>query len=310
MNSVRWLSEPGTLGATPAEVGVAKLQLLTWAKGNNIALPIDNYGLDALDLNIAVWSPRDEQALGAFSKWWNDQGYQPLLPARAKEPLSDTHRLALAQWAGGEAPKVLQIPGWPTGFPMPPMPPGWAPGVSWPPLGQERPPGLPSFVPWPLPQPPGWPAGIPWPPPLPALPGPTSVPTAPPQTKKSNTIWWVLGAAGIVGVLAVTLKGGGGAGGRRGNPHGGSNVPNLDGMSRQELIRFASRYESNRNRAVAKALVGDRPGYLQLARDLGHYARNKSVAMKERDEGRITSAEIYEKISDDIYRRLPADLRW
>jgi hypothetical protein len=238
------------IGALPAEIGVAKLQLITWAKGNNISLPFNDYGFNLSDLNPMLWSPRDSQALGAFSKWWNDQGYQPKLPATASEPLSDTHRLALAQWAGGEAPTSLQLPGWPTGLPMPPQPPGWPAGLPWPPfLSAERPPALPTWIVWPPPAPIGWPASVPWPPPLPALPGPGSVPTAPPPAStapatgplppapaplppesgpapatklstglavkqkpetKSNAVWWVLGVVGVVGVLLTTMTGGGG----------------------------------------------------------------------------------------------------
>ena len=90
-----------------------------------------------------------------------------------------------------------------------------------------------------------------------------------------------------------------------------SNVPNLDCIAESELLAFATFYENIRNRYDAAELIGDkRKGYMNHARNLGHYARNKHVAMQCRARGDIQAAQNYEKICEMIYYRLPADLRW
>lgn len=87
-------------------------------------------------------------------------------------------------------------------------------------------------------------------------------------------------------------------------------VPNFDAMTPQDLLTFYEKYKS-RNRALAELLVGDtRAGYLALCQGLANYASNKAAAMGCRKRGDIIGARIYEKVCDDIYDRLPEDLRW
>lgn len=87
-------------------------------------------------------------------------------------------------------------------------------------------------------------------------------------------------------------------------------VPNFDGMTRDELMGFWARYH-RASRADAERLVGDRrKGFTVLAADLANYACNKAVAMRCRAEGEIETANGYERIADNIYNRLPDDLRW
>jgi hypothetical protein len=86
-------------------------------------------------------------------------------------------------------------------------------------------------------------------------------------------------------------------------------VPNLDGMSANELRDFWHKYHRAR-RKDAESLVGRRKGSTRIAALLAAYADNKATAMDCRLRADITAAQIYEKICDDIYNRLPADLRW
>ena len=88
------------------------------------------------------------------------------------------------------------------------------------------------------------------------------------------------------------------------------NVPNLDAMWEDDLWAFWQRYQHAQKRKDARELVGARKGYTILAAKLGAYACNKAVAMKCRRDGRVETAQIYEKICDNIYAQLPEDLRW
>lgn len=86
---------------------------------------------------------------------------------------------------------------------------------------------------------------------------------------------------------------------------------NFDAMALEDLVTFAQSLESGTTRTHASRVVGDRrPGYTTIARNIGHYARNKSVAMQCRARGDIQAAQIYETICDRIYAALPADVRW
>ena len=89
-----------------------------------------------------------------------------------------------------------------------------------------------------------------------------------------------------------------------------SDVPNLDAMSRDELMDFWMRYQNRQRRADAEALVGRRPNYTTIAASLGAYAANKATAIACRQRGDIPAAKVYETICEGIYKRLPADLRW
>lgn len=87
-------------------------------------------------------------------------------------------------------------------------------------------------------------------------------------------------------------------------------VPNLDAMTHDELMNFWARYH-RATRKDAAELIGDkRKGYIGLAADLANYACNKAVAMSCRLKGNINAATNYEAYADQIYARLPADLRW
>lgn len=85
---------------------------------------------------------------------------------------------------------------------------------------------------------------------------------------------------------------------------------NLDGMDKDELMEFWGR--TNRQPVtVARELFPDKPrGYVSAARDLGHYAANKSAAMLCRENGSIQGAMMYESICETIYNRLPEFARW
>jgi hypothetical protein len=88
-------------------------------------------------------------------------------------------------------------------------------------------------------------------------------------------------------------------------------IPNFDAMTRYELMDFCARYPSRPSRKAAAALIGDtRKGYTVIAASLGAYAANKAAAMFCREQGDITGSNVYERICDDIYSRLPNDLKW
>lgn len=88
------------------------------------------------------------------------------------------------------------------------------------------------------------------------------------------------------------------------------NIPNLDAMSRTDLLDFEHEY-GRPNRAQAAYLIGDtRPGYTGLTKTIAGYAGNKAAAMYCRTKGDITGASVYERICDNIYDSLPTDLKW
>tara|TARA_R100000951_G_C2614481_1_gene172299 strand:+ start:315 stop:593 length:279 start_codon:yes stop_codon:yes gene_type:complete len=89
-------------------------------------------------------------------------------------------------------------------------------------------------------------------------------------------------------------------------------IPNLDALDSADLLSYARRYEvKGLPRAAAALLIGDRrKGYTLIARNVGHYARNAHVARECRIRGDIQAAQNYENICENIYARLPADLRW
>lgn len=86
-------------------------------------------------------------------------------------------------------------------------------------------------------------------------------------------------------------------------------APNLDGLSRDELMTFWARY-NRPSRKDAERLVGRRKGFTTLCGSLAAYASNKATAMRCRENGNIETALSYERIADGIYQRLPADLQW
>ena len=87
-------------------------------------------------------------------------------------------------------------------------------------------------------------------------------------------------------------------------------ILNLDGMNETELWELWEQCYHNPRR-TALLWFPERPeGYVRTATDLSHYACNKSVAMKYRAKGEISVAELYEKICENIYDKLPAFARW
>ena len=88
-------------------------------------------------------------------------------------------------------------------------------------------------------------------------------------------------------------------------------IPNLDAMEPEELMAFWNKYQNIGRRKDCEALIGDRrPGFTIIAANLGAYAANKATAISCRKKGEITGAEVYEKICDLIYEKLPLDCRW
>lgn len=88
------------------------------------------------------------------------------------------------------------------------------------------------------------------------------------------------------------------------------NVPNLDGMSEDDLWAFWNRYRRP-SRKDAERLIGDRrKGFTIIAMNLAHYACNRAVAMSCRAKGHIQAAEIYEQHTQLSYDRLPFDIKW
>lgn len=88
-------------------------------------------------------------------------------------------------------------------------------------------------------------------------------------------------------------------------------VPNLDAMSKEDLMAFWMKYQNISRRKDCAELIGDRrKGYTTIAKDLGAYAVNKATAIGCRLRGDIQAAQIYERICDSIYDGIPEDCRW
>lgn len=90
-----------------------------------------------------------------------------------------------------------------------------------------------------------------------------------------------------------------------------ANQENFDAMEPDDLMAFWLKTNRVRPITEARQYFPDRPtGYVRIFKDLGNYASNKATAMRERSKGHIQAAEIYERICDDIYKRLPVYARW
>jgi hypothetical protein len=91
-----------------------------------------------------------------------------------------------------------------------------------------------------------------------------------------------------------------------------SNVPNLDAMSRDDLMSFWLKYHRPGRKAVVELFPDRKPrdGSYQAVVDLACYASNKATAMSCRLRGDINSAMMYEGIADRIYDGLPEIARW
>ena len=85
-------------------------------------------------------------------------------------------------------------------------------------------------------------------------------------------------------------------------------VPNLDVIDLDELRYFFNVHKTGRKHAElfpAKPL-----GAAAVSKDLAAYAISALDARTERAEGRIEQALIYERICQDIYRKLPGWAKW
>lgn len=87
-------------------------------------------------------------------------------------------------------------------------------------------------------------------------------------------------------------------------------IPNLDCQTSDDLMDFWARYHRGSRRDAAELIGDKRPLFTVYARNVAAYACNKAVAMQCRLRGEIDSATTYETICDQIYNRLPEDLRW
>ncbi len=88
-------------------------------------------------------------------------------------------------------------------------------------------------------------------------------------------------------------------------------VPNLDhDLDEKELREFWAKYASA-SREEAKKLIGDkRKGYTIFCTMLSSYAYHKMRSLQYRREGEGERAEESEKSCQNIYDKLPKDLRW
>jgi hypothetical protein len=83
-----------------------------------------------------------------------------------------------------------------------------------------------------------------------------------------------------------------------------SNVPNLDeSMTADELMQFWKRHQRGANYRALFPSGGN--GTRLATADLANYASNKAAAIRCRERGNITGAQMYEGICDKIYSELP-----
>jgi hypothetical protein len=85
------------------------------------------------------------------------------------------------------------------------------------------------------------------------------------------------------------------------------NIPNFDACTHDDLTAFWMNHQRGRNRK-ALGIVG--PNSVNLTATLAAYAINKATAMTCRLRGDIMAAMTYETICDNIYDRLPEDVKW
>jgi len=84
-------------------------------------------------------------------------------------------------------------------------------------------------------------------------------------------------------------------------------VPNLDAMEHEDLMRFWQRHQDGRNRHF---LLSKGNGSRKIVADLARYAANLATAMRCRLDGNIQNAMKYEAICESIYNKLPEAARW
>ena len=86
-----------------------------------------------------------------------------------------------------------------------------------------------------------------------------------------------------------------------------NNVPNLDAMTRDELMTFWMQHQRGRG---YKALLGSGRGRMKATAFLACYASNVATALACRLRGDISTACMYERIADNIYAKLPDYAKW
>jgi hypothetical protein len=89
----------------------------------------------------------------------------------------------------------------------------------------------------------------------------------------------------------------------------GENVPNLDAMSKSELLKFYNTY-CKPTKEQAFDLLGNLPNGVKWTRLLAIYAKSKIIAMECREEGNIQEALQYERALDELYNTFPEGIRW
>ena len=87
-----------------------------------------------------------------------------------------------------------------------------------------------------------------------------------------------------------------------------TNVPNLDAMGPDDLMKFSARHQNGYNARDLFPELGR--GTQRATWDLANYAGNKATAMRCRLYGDIQAATMYEGIADRIYEELPPFARW
>lgn len=87
-----------------------------------------------------------------------------------------------------------------------------------------------------------------------------------------------------------------------------SNVPNLDAMEIEELMKFWNRHKGGAGYKELFPHGGQ--GKKRMTSNLANYASNLATAKVCRLDGRIETALIYERICDTIYEGLPSWALW
>ena len=87
-------------------------------------------------------------------------------------------------------------------------------------------------------------------------------------------------------------------------------IPNLDGMTAEELRVFTASVWTNTNAVAIELFWSDRSDYLEAVDDLASYAMSKRNAMLLRAAGNIPEALRIEARCDEKYNALPKWARW
>jgi len=87
-----------------------------------------------------------------------------------------------------------------------------------------------------------------------------------------------------------------------------SNVPNLDAMEYDELMRFWAIHQNGRK--FIELFPNGGYDAMKATKELSKYAGGKATAFYSRQEGKIAFAMQYESLCDKIYEQLPEFARW